>query len=69
MVQCLAQCCLTKVPGIRVQQALRPKLTDEQKEQLTECFGLMDNDGSGAIDAVELQAAFKLLGSYDKMLC
>jgi Ca2+-binding EF-hand superfamily protein len=41
-------------------QALRPKLNDEQKQQLEECFELMDADGSGAIDANELGAAFKV---------
>lgn len=41
-------------------QALRPKLTEEQKEQLLECFDLMDADGSGAIDADEMGAAFKV---------
>jgi Ca2+-binding EF-hand superfamily protein len=43
-------------------QALRPKLTEEQKEQLLECFDLMDADGSGAIDADEMGAAFKVRG-------
>lgn len=41
-------------------QTLRPKLNDEQKQQLEECFELMDADGSGAIDADELGAAFKV---------
>lgn len=41
-------------------QALRPRLNDEQKAQLEECFELMDADGSGAIDADELGAAFKV---------
>lgn len=41
-------------------QALRPKLSEEQKAQLEECFELMDADGSGAIDADELGAAFKV---------
>lgn len=41
-------------------QALRPKLTQGQKEQLMECFDLMDADGSGAIDADEMGAAFKV---------
>lgn len=40
-------------------QALRPKLSAEQKAQLMECFDLMDADGSGAIDADEMGAAFK----------
>ena len=38
---------------------MRPKLTAEQTEQLAQCFDLMDADGSGAIDAEELGAAFK----------
>ncbi|KXZ55409.1 hypothetical protein GPECTOR_3g60 [Gonium pectorale] len=43
-------------------KGVKPKLTDDQKQQLKECFELMDQDGSGAIDAEELGAAFKLLG-------
>jgi hypothetical protein len=43
-------------------QGVKPKLSDEQKQQMKECFELMDQDGSGAIDAEELGAAFKLLG-------
>lgn len=43
-----------------VLQSLRPKLSDEQRKQLEECFELMDADGSGAIDADELGAAFKV---------
>ena len=42
-------------------QPMRPKLSDEQKAQLKTCFELMDADGSGAIDASELQDAFTLL--------
>ncbi|EFN54297.1 hypothetical protein CHLNCDRAFT_14319, partial [Chlorella variabilis] len=38
------------------------KLTEEQKANLRTCFRMMDADGSGAIDAEELGAAFKLLG-------
>lgn len=41
-------------------QVVRPKLTKGQKIQLKECFELMDADGSGAIDADELFAAFKV---------
>ncbi len=41
-------------------QSLKPKLTDAQRKQLGECFELMDADGSGAIDADELGAAFKV---------
>ncbi|KAJ9530706.1 hypothetical protein QJQ45_014871 [Haematococcus lacustris] len=47
-------------------KAIRPKLSSEQKQQLKECFELMDQDGSGAIDADELGAAFKLLGIHMK---
>ncbi|GLI60317.1 hypothetical protein VaNZ11_002433, partial [Volvox africanus] len=43
-------------------KGVKPKLSDEQKQQMKECFELMDQDGSGAIDAEELGAAFKLLG-------
>eukprot|EP00798_Chlamydomonas_sp_ICE-L_P001550 gene1550-32932_t len=41
---------------------LPAKLTDQQGADFKECFNLMDEDGSGAIDAQELQSAFKLLG-------
>ena len=41
-------------------KSLRPKLSEEQKKQLEECYELMDADGSGAIDADELGAAFKV---------
>lgn len=52
---------LPPVPwGGAVLQSLRPKLSDEQQKQLEECFELMDADGSGAIDADELGAAFKV---------
>ncbi|PRW60018.1 EF hand [Chlorella sorokiniana] len=43
-------------------KTVRPKLTEEQKANLKTCFKYMDADGSGAIDAEELDAAFKLLG-------
>lgn len=43
-------------------QTVKPKLTEEQKANLRTCFRMMDADGSGAIDAEELGAAFKLLG-------
>eukprot|EP00798_Chlamydomonas_sp_ICE-L_P009038 gene9038-16160_t len=43
-------------------KGVRPKLTETQKQELQQCFKLMDEDGSGAIDAEELGAAFKLLG-------
>eukprot|EP00195_Chlamydomonas_chlamydogama_P012417 CAMPEP_0202908874 /NCGR_PEP_ID=MMETSP1392-20130828/47499_1 /ASSEMBLY_ACC=CAM_ASM_000868 /TAXON_ID=225041 /ORGANISM="Chlamydomonas chlamydogama, Strain SAG 11-48b" /LENGTH=157 /DNA_ID=CAMNT_0049598399 /DNA_START=254 /DNA_END=724 /DNA_ORIENTATION=+ len=43
-------------------KAIRPKLTQQQKEELQQAFRLMDEDGSGAIDVDELGSAFKLLG-------
>mmetsp|Transcript_21347 Transcript_21347/g.59181 ORF Transcript_21347/g.59181 Transcript_21347/m.59181 type:complete len:414 (+) Transcript_21347:131-1372(+) len=46
----------------RRRKNVRPKLSADQQHQLKECFELMDQDGSGAIDADELGAAFKLLG-------
>lgn len=46
-------------PRAPPQNMLRPRLTPEQRAQLVECFGLMDADGSGAIDADEMGAAFK----------
>lgn len=50
-----------------VQAPVRPRLTDAQKVQLAECFELMDQDGSGAIDKDELGAAFKLLGEWGRV--
>eukprot|EP00798_Chlamydomonas_sp_ICE-L_P009789 gene9789-7675_t len=41
---------------------VKPKLSHQQKHEFKECFSLMDEDGSGAIDLEELDAAFKLLG-------
>eukprot|EP00798_Chlamydomonas_sp_ICE-L_P031497 gene31497-6685_t len=38
-------------------KAVRPKLTESQKQELQHCFKLMDGDGSGAIDAEELASA------------
>jgi hypothetical protein len=52
VLRCAVMCC--------AEQSLRPKLSDEQKRQLEECYELMDADGSGAIDADELGAAFKV---------
>ena len=43
-------------------QTVKPKLSEEQKANLRMCFKMMDADGSGNIDAQELDAAFKLLG-------
>lgn len=45
-------------------KAVRPELTREQRDELKECFALIDTDGSGAIDADELQEAFKVLGMH-----
>lgn len=41
-------------------QTVKPKLTEEQTANLKVCFKMMDADGSGAIDADELHAAFKV---------
>ncbi|KAK9811815.1 hypothetical protein WJX72_010716 [[Myrmecia] bisecta] len=43
-------------------RTMKPKLSEQQKRQLKMCFSMMDEDGSGAIDAGELGNAFKLLG-------
>jgi hypothetical protein len=62
---CCCCCCCCCCPLLL--QALRPKLNDEQKQQLEECFELMDADGSGAIDADELGAAFKVCAALAKL--
>lgn len=41
-------------------QAIKPKLTAEQLQQLQLCFSLMDADGSGNIDAGELGNALQV---------
>eukprot|EP00210_Caulerpa_lentillifera_P000835 g808.t1 len=41
-------------------KVVHPPLSSASKRQLKECFELMDADGSGAIDAEELHAAFKV---------
>ncbi len=41
-------------------QAIKPKLTAEQRQQLELCFALMDADGSGNIDAAELGNALQV---------
>lgn len=51
-------CCIS-VPVIYAHSIIHIALFSQQ---LTECFGLMDADGSGSIDVDELGAAFKLLG-------
>lgn len=43
-------------------KVVRPELTKKQKQELKECFDLIDADGSGAIDAEELVTAFNVLG-------
>ncbi|KAG0558852.1 hypothetical protein M758_10G055200, partial [Ceratodon purpureus] len=45
---------------------VRPELTRQQKQELKECFELIDADGSGAIDASELLTAFNVLGMHTK---
>ncbi|KAK9845373.1 hypothetical protein WJX81_004773 [Elliptochloris bilobata] len=41
--------------------AVRPELSRVEREQLQDCFTLIDADGSGAIDVSELWQAFRLL--------
>ncbi|EFJ32174.1 hypothetical protein SELMODRAFT_407440 [Selaginella moellendorffii] len=45
---------------------VRPELTKKQKQELKECFDLIDLDGSGAIDSDELLTAFNVLGMHVK---
>ncbi|XP_073393681.1 uncharacterized protein [Physcomitrium patens] len=45
---------------------VRPELTRQQKQELKECFELIDADGSGAIDASEMLTAFNVLGMHAK---
>lgn len=47
-------------PPAALWQTVKPKLTEEQAANLKMCFSMMDADGSGAIDADELSAAFKV---------
>jgi len=37
-------------------------LTALQEKDIAECFGMLDEDGSGALDVSELVKAFKMLG-------
>ena len=37
------------------------KLTEEQKQEITEAFNLFDTDGSGSIDSKELKVAMRAL--------
>ena len=51
---------LTRLSFLRVVH--RPKqLSSAQKRDLKEIFNMLDADGSGALDAEELEQAFKLL--------
>lgn len=43
---------------------MRPRLTRDQKRELKECFELIDEDRSGAIELEELMEAFKLLNVH-----
>jgi Ca2+-binding EF-hand superfamily protein len=37
-------------------------LTALQEKDIADCFGMLDEDGSGALDVSELVKAFKMLG-------
>ena len=37
-------------------------LTAMQEKDIAECFSMLDEDGSGALDVSELVKAFKMLG-------
>lgn len=41
-------------------KAVRPYLKRDQRRQLRECFDMIDTDGSGSINAVELKEVFKV---------
>jgi Ca2+-binding EF-hand superfamily protein len=40
-------------------RAVRPHLNREQKKSLQECFELIDADGSGGLDLLEMQQVFE----------
>ena len=40
----------------------RPRLTEEQKQEIKEAFDLFDTDNSGKIDAKELKVALRAMG-------
>ena len=44
----------------------KPKLTEEQKQEIKEAFDLFDTDGLGKIDAKELKVAMRALGFETK---
>ena len=48
--------------GASLRKPEKPKLDEEQVEELREAFNLFDTDGSGTIDAKELKAAMRALG-------
>lgn len=41
-------------------KAVRPHLCKEQKTTLQDCFELIDSDGSGKLDVIELQQVFEV---------
>ena len=41
-------------------------LSEEQYEEVKQCFSLFDKDGNGSIDAKELKDAMKALGVFLK---
>ena len=47
-------------------QKKRTELTEEQKQEIKEAFDLFDTDGSGTIDAKELNVAMRALGFEPK---
>eukprot|EP00250_Pteridium_aquilinum_P023222 c2643_g1_i1 orf=102-593(+) len=47
-------------PNLASRSKLQP--TDEQRQEIHEAFELFDTDGSGTIDATELQVAMRALG-------
>ena len=44
----------------------RTELTEEQRQEIKEAFDLFDTDGSGSIDAKELEVAMRALGFEPK---
>ena len=48
------------------QRKTKPKLTEEQKQEIKEAFDLFDTEGQGRIDAKELKVAMSALGFNPK---